>query len=103
MVERARLLKQLPPGFNLDKFARLERKNEGVPANGKGIFHNVKEVFHFGDDDGNSGWFWRTRPSVMRKRALELEIEHERWLPPERQKELREEREKREKRQRGFA
>ena len=98
MVERARLLKQLPPGFNLDKFARLERKNEGVPANGKGIFHNVKEVFHFGDDDGNSGWYWRTRPSVMRKRALELAIEHERWLPPERQKELREEREKREKR-----
>lgn len=93
MVQRARLLRQLPPGFNLDKFARLERKTEGVSANEKGILHNVKEVFHPGGDDGNSGWYWRTRPAVMRKRAAELEIEHERWLPPKRQKELWAERE----------
>ena len=93
MVERAHLLKQLSTGFNLNKFAIIERKNEGVPANGKGIFHNVKEVFHFGADDGNSGWYWRTRPAVMRKRARELAIEHERWLPPKRQKELQAERE----------
>ena len=92
MEQRALLLNQLPPGFNLGRFAHLERMNEGVSANEKGILHNVKQVFHPGADDGNSGWYWRTRPAVMRKRAAELEIEHDRWLPPKRQKELQAER-----------
>jgi hypothetical protein len=92
MVERARLLNQLPSGFDVDRFARLERKDQCVSANVKGIFHNVKQVFYPGDDDGNMGWYWRTRPSEMRKRAAQLEIEHDRWLPPKRQKELQAER-----------
>lgn len=93
MVQRADLLRQLPPGFNLGRFARLDRKNGGVPASEKGISHDVKQVFHPGGDDDNSGWYWRTRPAVMRKRAAMLEIEHDRWLPPKRQKELQAERE----------
>ena len=92
MVERARLRNQLPPGFNLGRFARIEREDQGVHSNEKGIFTNVNQVFHLGDDDGNSGWYWRTRPSEMRKRAAQLEIEHDRWLPPKRQKELQAER-----------
>jgi len=102
MVERARLLNQLAPGFKLGRFARLERENEvvsanereneGVSAYERGIFTNVKQVFHLGGDDGDSGWYWRTRPSEMRKRAAQLEIEHDRWLPPKRQKELQAER-----------
>jgi hypothetical protein len=93
MEQRARLLKQLPLGFNLGRFARLERKMMRVSASEKGIVDNVKEVFHPGGDDDNSGWYWRMHPKVMRKRAAELEIEHDRWLPPERQKELQAERE----------
>ena len=97
MEERADKLRQLPPGFDLDRFARFDRETERVSANEKGILHNVKQVFHPGAEDDNSGWYWRTRPAVMRKRAAELEIEHDRWLPPKRQKELQAERE--EKRQ----
>ena len=93
MKQRKDLLKQLPRGFNLDRFARLDRKVVGASASEKGILHNVKEVFHPGEDDGNSGWYWRTRPAVMRKRARELAIEHERWLTPKQQKELHADRE----------
>mgnify|MGYP000971234464 CR=1 FL=1 len=88
-ANKARLLKQVPAQFV---------KNHEHTQRANGVLGDERGLFVYENEDGISGLEWRTRPKVAAKRACVLEVEHDRWLSPERQEELRKERkEKRQK------
>ena len=91
-AERERLRRTVPAQYIKDAI------KEGKGVNEKGFFHNQPRVFYNGDESV-SDQYWHTHPKGAAERARVLEVEHDRWLPPKRQEELRKERKERDQKE----